>query len=464
MAGHYRTLAPLAAMPGIAAVMVVLAEDAPLARADEALDHASAPLARLVEPLARRQFTALWSARSPAHGLVPNNSYQTSDSGMNTTAGLLWVLPAAVRHEWVTAADADRYVGRLVATLNTLLDRSRYLPPRNVDWVSLEPSMMREESSVDAALVALGLHQYRSLPTTPPALRDAILRTQERFDFAAFATSSGWRMAYRYASPSQPRDGFPALIYDGYTNEGHVISLAAHLATRHHVSMETCWNSDVQRKRAPLVAGQPAPVVHAWPEFRAPFTQALLNLFVDVRQRGVDSYPDSRLAANPWENFVRYERSTMERLAELGRPSLAQPDAGDDGSLANYQPFSLYHDFGQRDLFMPWSAALPLLAGVEGSEEAFRFLLAHGLYDSMGLADSARWKTGEPEPYAISPRHDFWNTALSTMALMEWLDGDARSSKSFAALPEVCAALDRVFPENHPREMVGPDRTHRVAN
>ena len=32
------------------------------------------------------------------------------------------------------------------------------------------------------------------------------------------------------------------------------------------------------------------------------------------------------------------------------------------------------------------------------------------------------------------------------MAFLEWLDGPARLSTSFAALPEVRTALDRVFP------------------
>jgi hypothetical protein len=187
-------------------------------------------------------------------------------------------------------------------------------------------------------------------------------------------------------------------------------------------------------------------VVHAWPEYRAPFTQALLNLFVDVRQRGDDGYPDAELATNPWRNFVCYERCVMKRLAEMGRPWLAQPDAGDDGTLANYQPFSLYHDYGQSDLLMPWSVAFAILAEAEGAEEALRYLLAHGLHDATGLADSARWTTGAAEPHAVSARHDFWNTALATMALLEWLDGDARASTSFAALPEVRAALDRVLP------------------
>ena len=118
--------------------------------------------------------------------------------------------------------------------------------------------------------------------------------------------------------------------------------------------------------------------------------------------RGPDRYPDDSLAVNPWQNFVCYEQQVMARLAELGRPYFVEPDAGDDGTLRNYQQFSLYNDFGQRDLFMPWSAAFPLLAGADGAETAMRFLLRHKLHGPLGLADSALWATGASEPHAIS--------------------------------------------------------------
>jgi hypothetical protein len=275
-------------------------------------------------------------------------------------------------------------------------------------------------------------------------LRLVIERVQDRLDFAAFARPAGWRMAYRYATRSHPA-GFVEGTYDGYTNEASIISLAAHLTGRHRIPIETHWNSNTHRLRTHLTGLERSPVVHAEKEFRAPFTQALLNLFVDVRQRGIDIYPDDGLATNPWQNFVLYEQSVMARLAMLGRSGLVQPDAGDDGTLANYQQFSLYEDFGQNDLFMPWSAAFPLLAGAPGADAALRFLLQHGLYGPLGLADAAHWKTGETEPSRVTARHDFWNTALATMALLEWLDGDRRSSRSFAGLPEVRSALDRVF-------------------
>ncbi len=136
----------------------------------------------------------------------------------------------------------------------------------------------------------------------------------------------------------------------------------------------------------------------------------------------------------------------MARLAREGRPYLVQPDAGDDGTLACYRQFSVYDDFGRRDLFMPWSAAFTLLAGADRADGTLRFLLRHHLHDPFGLADSARWATGAAEPYSVAARHDFWNTGLSTMALLEYLQQPNSASRSFAALPEVRAALDRVFP------------------
>lgn len=399
----------------------------------------------LVERLARRQWDALWSARSRSHGMIPNNSYQATDAGLNTTAAVLWMLPAATRRRWVQQADADRYVESLVRTIGGMLDRAKYLPPRNVDWVTLKPSLLPEESSVDAAFLTLALYQYKWLSSTSPHLRMAIDQTQDRFDFAAFSCPDGWRMAYRYPTP-QSAEGFVHCVYDGYTNEGNLTSLAAHLVSSHRVPIETHWNTSAKRVRMQLAGLSHAPIVHSYKEFRAPFTQALWNLFVDVRQRGVDTYPDRGLAVNPWQNFVGYEQNVMSKLASQGRPYLIQPDAGDDGTLTCYRQFSVCEDFGQSDLFMPWSAAMPLLADADRSEQSLRFLLQHGLYGPCGLTDSARWTTGAPEPHAVTARNDFWNTGLATMALLERLDGPARLSASFAALPDVRAALDRVFP------------------
>ncbi len=435
------------------------------------LDIDTSPLPSLVERLARRQWGALWAARSRTHGLVPNNSYQSSDAGLNTTAALLWMLPAATRRHWVEQGEADGYVALLLGTVNRLLDRAKYLPPRNVDWVTLKPSLLPEESVVDAAFLELAFHQYKSLSSTSPALREAIARTQARFAFASFACPAGWRMAYRYPSACGP-EGFTGCTYDGYTNEANLTSLAAHLTPGHGVPIESYWNSSTKRVRAAgtrsgtLYSGSgsagpvPGPLVHSLREFRAPFEQALWNLFVDVRGRGVDCYPDGRLAANPWQNFVCYEQNVMDRLARSGRPYLVQPDAGDDGTQACYRQFSVYDDFGQSDLFMPWSTSFALLAGVDRAEGSLRFLLRHQLHDPFGLADSAKWATGAAEPYSVTARHDFWNTSLATMAFLEFLDRQSSASRSFAALPEIRAALDRVFPADSNANAAPPALGH----
>ena len=336
---------------------------------------------------------ALWAARSPAHGLIPNNSYQSTNAGLNTTAAMLWMLPAAARLHWVPRQEADDYVAELTSTIGRLLDRAKYLPPRNVDWVTLQPSLLPEESVVDAAFLALALHQYKSQPSTPPALRAAIDRTQSRFNFAPFACPAGcaWPiatrgLAVRRDSRPAPTTGIPtkrtSFRWRRGTRPGRGVPIEAH------------WNSSTHRVRAGLDGATTGPLVHSMCEYRAPFAQALWNLFVNVRQRSADCYPDHRLAGNPWQNFVCYEQEVMVRLAQAGRPYLVQPDAGDDGSLTCYRQFSIYDDFGRRDLFMPWSAAFPLLAGADRSEATLRFLLRHGLHDPFGLADSANWATG----------------------------------------------------------------------
>jgi hypothetical protein len=61
------------------------------------------------------------------------------------------------------------------------------------------------------------------------------------------------------------------------------------------------------------------------------------------------------------------------------------------------------------------------------------------------LADSAQWIAGLPDPTAVPSFADNWNMTLSTMALLNYLDGADRQSLFFAGLPEVEAALDSVF-------------------
>ena len=287
-------------------------------------------------------------------------------------------------------------------------------------------------------------------PPVTCATRSTRCRTASTSPHSARRPDGGW-----HTDTNRPTTGrvFTACTYDGYTNENKVISLAAHLSTRRHVAVETYWNSDKNRVLAHLVGLQQRRRCIRSTSF-GPRSPGALNLYVDVRERGTDMFPETHLAANPWENFVCYEEGVMAKLAQMGRTCLVQPDAGDDGSLKNYQQFSLYNDFGQGDLFMPWSVALALLADAKGSEDALRFLLRHDLHDALGLSDSAKWATGEPNPYDVTARHDFWNMSLATMALLERLDGESRLSRFFAGLPEVRVALDRGF---------GPPQTDRNA-
>ena len=89
------------------------------------------------------------------------------------------------------------------------------------------------------------------------------------------------------------------------------------------------------------------------------------------------------------------------------------------------------------------------MSGAPGAEDALRFLLDNGLGTGLdgpqGLADSAQWATGAINPTAVPSFADNWNIALSTMALLAYLEGADRQNLFFANLPEVQAALNSVF-------------------
>lgn len=423
------------------------------------IDLQTAPIATIAERLAERQFSGLWSARNRTSGLIYNSSDTSSLAALNTTAGVLWMAPAAVRRGWITQAQADAMAGQVAASLNTNLNQTtagqtRYVPTRFVTPVTggRPNDGVNEESSIDASFMALALHHYKSQPTTSPALTSTLNAVQNRFRLDDFAVAGGFRLAYK------PGEGFTSGTYDGYTNEGKVISLAAEVSTDNHVPLENLWNSDDFRSRVHLVKQDDAHLVHTFSQFRAPFEQALLNLFVDTSDRGVDNFPVRSLATNPWQNYLRYEKETAAKLDELNRDSFFQPDAGlggvddpQDGVQDNhggYQQYSMYEDFGQENLFMPWSVSLALLAGADGAEEALRLLLDTDMLNGpLGLADSARWDNGDLLPTNVPAAQDNWNVVLSTMALLEYLDGDDSASRFFADLAGVSAALDGVFVE-----------------
>ena len=409
-----------------------------------ALDSQTAPMETIVERLAERYFSGLWTGRNRTSGLIYNHKDGVGAAAMNTTGGTLWMLPEAIERGWVSQADADIFVGQVATSLDTNLNQTSFVPTRFINPLTAGlPGGENEESSIDSSFINLALHNYKSQPSTPASLVSQIDDVQNRFQLDAFAVPAGFRLAYR------PASGFSSGTYDGYTNEGKVISLAAELSDDHHVPLEDLWNSDTFRSRNFLVNAEDDHLTHSLSQFRAPFEQALLNLFADTSQRGADNYPVRGLATNPWQNFVRYEREVAAKLVELGRDNFFQPDAASGAPFSSYQQYSLYNDQGQPDLFMPWSVAFALLAGADGAEEALRSLLdVDGVMGPLGLADSVRWNTGEAAPFFVSNSGDNWNTVLSTMALLEWLDrqqGNQTASEFFAALPEVDAALDEVF-------------------
>jgi hypothetical protein len=415
-------------------------DDVKLQEKGPSVDLATAPINTIAERVAYRQFMGTWTARNKTSGLIPNSSDNASIGALNTTAGVVWNLPSAVRRGWVTQSDADAWMGQLVTSLNTNRNQTTYLPTRFLDLATAAPVTDHEESSIDASFIALALHNYKSQATTSPALSASIDAVENRFNFAAFAGPGAYRQAY-----FQPTGQFGCCTYSGYTNENKVIALAAALSTAHNVQLASMWNKDTGRLLASLTDPSQNYLVYSNDNvYRAPFVQALLNIFVDTSGRGADNYLSRSVARNPWENFVRYETDVAAKLQQLGRANLFQPDAG-SGPNNTYNPWSLYDNFGQPTVFQPWSVTEAMFAGAPGANEALRYLLEHGLSGPLGLADWTTWTTGAQNPSLYPSEQDNWNLALSTMSLLTYLDGADRQNLFFAGLPEVKSALDTVF-------------------
>ena len=423
----------------------IFVDDMVLIEKGGALDALKAPINDIVERLAFRQFRGLWGSRDRGTGLVPSISSFADVSSLNTTGALIRLLPAAIEQGWVSNSESNLYVSRVVETINTLMDgviatgNGGFVPPRYIDRVCLVPDFVLEESSVDAAFIFLALYGYKSRVDVDSTLRTQIESLLARFNFKAFANPSGWKLAYLYDTGA-----FTPSTYDGYSGEVWLISLAAHLQTNleYRVDIEELYHSGIRRVKTFLVDPTRTHVVHEFPEFRAPFLQWLQHLFVNVSERGLDTYPIPELATNPYYNAIQYQRECQAYLSMLGREKYLQPDAGDDGTGMVYEQFSCYQDFGQPALFMPWSAAFVLLADPEGGGDALRHHLQNGLHGPLGLSDSAVWETSAPQASRIPARHDFWNLSLSTMALMQYR---FRINQSLTELPAVQEALDRVF-------------------
>jgi len=122
---------------------------------------------------------------------------------------------------------------------------------------------------------------------------------------------------------------------------------------------------------------------------------------------------------------------------------LAAADADEYVGTAVDKQYSLYADYGEPDLFMPWAVGSAFLATPDFALEALRDILQRDFHGPLGLSDSVHIATGAAMPTTLAARTDFWNQSLVTLALMEYRYG---SNEFLTALPEVQSALDKVLP------------------
>ncbi len=420
----------------------VLLDDMVFVEPGGALDPATAPINDLVERLAERQFRSLWGAIDPDTGALETNAQDGRVMAMNTTSSVIKLLPGAIERGWVTQLEADLMLLKMVQTMDTGMDNQAamgggFLPARYLDRVTFTPANP-EESVIDGAFMFLALYEYKSQAGTNGAVVTAIENLLDRFNFAAFQLpGGGWSFAYNHDT-----DSFINANYDGYGGEIWTISLAAHLAQVNHVDITTHFNSGTVRAASFLVDPANTQFNHAFTQFRPPFVQWLFDLYVDTNDRGTDSFPNASQSTNPFDNAVKYQKDVHDYFQQNGRGLFLQPDAGSSGS--QYQQFSAYDDYGEPDVFMPWSVAFSFLGEPQFAEGALRNSLVHNLQGPFGLSDSAIWATGAAEPTSHQANNDLWNTSLSTMAFMDYLYDD---SHFLSDLPEVKAALDLVFPD-----------------
>ncbi len=100
------------------------------------LDPRTDDFDQIVDRIAHRQFGGLWGSRDHDTGLVPKISVHANEMALNSTAGLIQILPTAVSQQWVSQTQADRYVSQVVETLHRVWDKvdatgdGGYIPPR----------------------------------------------------------------------------------------------------------------------------------------------------------------------------------------------------------------------------------------------------------------------------------------------------------------------------------------------
>lgn len=419
----------------------VLFDDVSLREAGAVVESEKADFSTLTLILARRQFLGLWGSRSGS-GLVPLNSAYVDILALNSTGGLVQVLPDAVINRWITSEEADAYILNLCNTLQQLTAAGNYLPPRYVDSVTLRPAYALEESPIDAAIVAMALKKYAGW-TLSASVRAAINATLAQFDFGAFATPTGWSLAFDLVGMQ-----FIPATYSSYSGEVFLLSLAAHLVGESRVPIETLWNSGSERIR--LGEGKKSFVTAANTCCRAPFSEWMFDLFVSSADRKLDTYPDANLRVNPFQNAVAYQTDVIAQLRAGARGWQFQPDAADDGTGTHYEAYSVW--LGPSDLAMPWSAALVGLADKKAALQSIQASFRTGAHNLFGLCDSVRVGS-DGMPTHITARSDLWNVSLSCMALLA--NGKA-GNRLLARQTDVRSALDRVFSRSKNTTPISP--------
>ena len=341
------------------------------------------------------------------------------------------------------AAEADRYVAQLVETIGRLQDQGTMRAPKECRL-----------GDAGALVVAGGIRRRCGVPRT-----GATPVQVAAFDPADPAQGGGrdaeslrlrrlrssFRLEHGLPLPrGREPEGFVPFTYDGYTNEGSVISLAAHLAAG------ITYRSRSTGKRRHRVRGQFAKLPAGPGRALAERVSRSLDQALSICSSTCVARHRIVIRTTAWRPIRGRTSCAMSNRSWRGWPSWVvriwwNPTPATTGRCGTISSSACTTISASGTCSCPGRTAFALLAGADGADAAVRYLLRHKLDGPLGLADSAMWATGADEPHAISPRNDFWNTGLGTMAMLEWLDGSAASSKSFAALPEVRAALDQVF-------------------
>ena len=172
-------------------------DDFQLVEKGPSIDVATAPLSTIVERLAHRQFNALWTARNKTSGLIPNssddvqlgaqhNNRRRLESARGHTSRLGH--PVGCRCVHGPGGDVTQYESRsndfsadpIFESGHGGSDRNRGVQHRRFVYL-------------------FGAAQLQIATGHFPALHDAIDSLENRFNFAAFAQSGGFNLAYNPA-------------------------------------------------------------------------------------------------------------------------------------------------------------------------------------------------------------------------------------------------------------------------